>query len=88
MKNDELVELRNQIDQIDEKMADLFAQRMRIVKQVGEFKKTNNMPILDKERENIVIEKGNKLIKDENLKKYYQEFLIDLMDISKKYQNE
>lgn len=88
MKNNELVELRNQIDQIDEKMADLFAQRMRIVKQVGEFKKTNNMPILDKERENIVIEKGNKLIKDENLKKYYQEFLIDLMDISKKYQNE
>ena len=47
----ELNELRNQIDQIDKEMAVLFEKRMKIVKQIGEYKKENNLPILDKKRE-------------------------------------
>ena len=54
----ELNELRNQIDQIDKEMAVLFEKRMKIVKQIGEYKKENNLPILDKKREEEVIEKN------------------------------
>ena len=53
----ELNELRNQIDQIDKEMAVLFEKRMKIVKQIGEYKKENNLPILDKKREEEVIER-------------------------------
>lgn len=82
-----LVELRKQIDEIDEEMAKLFVKRMKVVYEVGEYKRQNNLPILDSSREDIVLEKGKRLVPDEVLSSYYQEFLIDLMNISKKYQN-
>ena len=80
----ELNELRNQIDQIDEEMAVLFEKRMKIVKQIGEYKKENNLPILDKKREEEVIEKNSKYLHDEHLIPLYKEFLITLMNLSKR----
>ena len=53
----ELNELRKQIDKVDKQMAKLFEERMDIVKQIGNYKKEHNLPILDKERENLVKEK-------------------------------
>ena len=80
----ELNELRNQIDQIDKEMAVLFEKRMKIVKQIGEYKKENNLPILDKKREEEVIEKNSKYLHDEHLIRLYKEFLITLMNLSKR----
>ena len=38
----DLKELRDQIDIVDDKIAELYMQRLDLVKQVGEYKKQNN----------------------------------------------
>ena len=79
-----LNELRNQIDEIDQEMAKLFEKRMGLVREVGDYKKEHNLPILDSSREKEVIEKNSRYIQDESLIPLYQEFLVSLMNISKK----
>lgn len=76
---------REEIDQIDKAMADLFSQRMEVVKQIAIFKNENNLPIFDENREKEVIEKNLDLV-EEDLKEYYRNFLLNMMDESKKYQ--
>ena len=46
-----LDELRVKINEIDDKLIHLFEQRMEIASQIAEFKKQNNLPILDRKRE-------------------------------------
>lgn len=48
---------RNKIDEIDKEITRLFEERMDIVIKVGEYKKQNNLPIFDKNRESQVIKK-------------------------------
>ncbi len=47
----ELNELRRQIDQVDDQMVSLFAQRMALSEQVAAYKKEHRMPVLDTKRE-------------------------------------
>ena len=59
-----LGDLRSKIDWIDDQLLDLFEQRMEIVKHIGEYKKQNNISVLQNSRwEEIIyssIEKGAK----------------------------
>lgn len=87
MKKD-LLQYRNEIDEIDEQIMRLFEKRMMLVMEIAEYKKENNIPIFNKNRENEVIEKNIGRLEDENLVKYAEEMLHYLMDISKKYQCE
>lgn len=48
---DELKEIRNQIDQVDQALLQLFAQRLALVKKVGEVKHKHGLPIYVPERE-------------------------------------
>ncbi len=82
----DIKELRNKIDEIDKAIAELFEKRMQLAKEIGEYKKTNNLPILDSKREEEVIAKNLKYIKDESLKAYYEELLKEIMNLSKRYQ--
>lgn len=50
-----LEELRKQIDEIDRSIVILLAKRMKVVKEVGSFKKKNNLPTFDQSRWNEVI---------------------------------
>lgn len=84
----ELKDLRLKINSIDKTMAELFVERMEIVKQVAEYKAKNNLPIEDCEREAKLLESNLKHIKNDELKEYYKKFLKDLMNISKEYQKE
>ena len=47
----DLTELRGQIDGIDDQLVKLFAQRMDISAQIGEYKKSQNLPIFVPARE-------------------------------------
>lgn len=49
MKND-LQKLREQIDKIDDQLVDLLSKRLEIVEKVGKLKKDHNIPPLDKNR--------------------------------------
>ena len=79
-----LDELRKQIDEIDKNMASLFEKRMKIVEEIGRFKKENGLEILDEAREKQVIDKNLNYIEEDRYKGSYQEFLVSLMNIAKK----
>lgn len=44
-------DIRKQIDQIDQKIIKLLAERMDFVKEIAKFKKANKLPVQDKKRE-------------------------------------
>lgn len=48
--------LRSQIDQIDEELMNLFGKRMQLADQIGEYKKENNIAILQPTRWNEILE--------------------------------
>lgn len=78
---------RQNINDIDKKMAALFEERMREVKKVAEYKREYGLQVFDSSREAQILAKNSELIKDEDLKQYYINFLQSNMDISKKYQH-
>ncbi|EHR35013.1 chorismate mutase [Helcococcus kunzii] len=79
---------REKIDEIDKEIVRLFEERMKVVVEVAQIKKENNLEIFDSSRENLVIEKVQKYLENEKLKKYLEEFYKDLMNLSKKYQKD
>ena len=83
---DKLEELRLQINDIDKSLAELFEKRMKLAKEIGEYKKENNLPILDKKREEEVILRNLSYIKTNELKEYYEKFIKEVMSLSKGYQ--
>lgn len=54
---EDLEKLRKEIDQIDTQLLLLIKMRIEIVTQVGEYKKANNIAVIDKSREGKVLEK-------------------------------
>lgn len=86
MENNKLDEARKIINEVDEQMAELFIKRMRAAEMVFEHKQKFGLPILDHERELAVIEKNSALIEDEILKKYYIDYIKNVMSISRSYQ--
>jgi monofunctional chorismate mutase len=81
-----LKDIRDKINDLDKEMLDLFTKRMKLSKEVIEYKIKNNLPILDQEREKEVINKNLNNLKNKELEKYYLEFITNLMNISKEYQ--
>lgn len=75
------------INEADAQIAQLFEKRMRAAEDVVAYKLENSLPVFDPAREKEVIEKNLAKIEDENLKPYYEDMLIQLMRISKEYQN-
>lgn len=83
----DLIDTRKQINEIDEKMAKLFEERMNAAKEVAEYKLSHGMPIFDGNREKEVIEKNKSYIVNDEIREYYVNFLNETMKISKKYQS-
>ncbi len=78
---------RQSINEIDKKMAELFAERMSAVKKVAEYKRQSGMRVTDAAREAEVIKRNSKLIENEQLRSYYVNFLQYNMELSKSYQH-
>ena len=83
-----LDEARIKINEIDQKLIDLFKQRMELSKEIGLYKYENNLPILDESREEILKNKDLKLLNDKALEKYYLMFLEGVLNSSKEYQKD
>ena len=81
-----LEKARLAINEIDTQIAQCFEARMRAAEDVVAYKMENGLPIFDGTREKEVIEKNLARISDEKLKPYYKDMLIQLMRISKEYQ--
>lgn len=50
----ELEKLREQIDSLDKIIAEAYAKRLEVVQSIGEYKRQNNVAVLDSGREEIV----------------------------------
>lgn len=88
MNSKELDNLRHQINNIDDEMIELFKRRMDIVRGVAEFKIQNDMEVLDKSREDYIINKYTENIEDTGLKKEITEFIKAMLKISRNAQSE
>ena len=66
-----ILNLRKEIDEIDEKIITLLKSRTDLSKKVGELKVTLNIPVEDKGRENEIIQRLGELanghLKEEQL---------------------
>lgn len=83
----EINEIRERINKIDSQMAELFVKRMEAVKDVAAYKSERGLAIEDAERERKLIEQNSVLIKDDELRPLYIDFLRSTMDISKSWQS-
>lgn len=54
---DELTELRQQIDSLDDQLMVMLAERMRVCREVGRYKKEHGMEALQSSRFNEILEK-------------------------------
>ncbi|MBP6611715.1 MAG: bifunctional 3-deoxy-7-phosphoheptulonate synthase/chorismate mutase type II [Paludibacter sp.] len=51
-----LVSLRRQIDELDNSLLELLAKRMRVSREIGQYKKEHNMPILQSQRYDEILQ--------------------------------
>jgi len=87
-----LEKLREQINHIDDELIQLLGQRMRIADQIGEYKKANNITILQTNRWNSILEKafvkGEKLnLSKEFITKYYDAVHMESINHQNKIMN-
>lgn len=83
----DLNELRNEINEIDAGLVQLFEKRMELVAKVAEYKIENEIPVLNSEREAQVIKQNLENLKNKDLKNEMEKFFHDVMEISKDFQN-
>ena len=78
---------RQIINEVDREMAELFEKRMDAVKQVAEYKKERGLQIDDLVREEQIITQNSQMIKNDEYRDYYVNFLRSTIDISKNMQH-
>lgn len=79
---------RDLIDSIDNQIIELYVKRMEIVKEITKLKIENDLPVLDQNREKIMLEKHLEKIKDDEFKKYYKDVLEGFLKASKEMQKD
>ena len=52
-----LNELRDKIDKLDDQLLELLARRMRVSRDIGQYKKEHNMPVLQAQRYEELLDK-------------------------------
>ena len=78
---------RTHIDEIDTRLMNLLIERYNIVTQIGEYKKQNNIPVLDKSREQFIYDKINSLYSSETYRDFLKNIYESLMNETKKIQS-
>ena len=81
-----LEEARGVIESLDEEIAGLFEKRMEAVRLVADYKKEHGLAILDKGREEDIINKNSSLISDEEIREFYVNFQRSAISVSKNFQ--
>lgn len=82
----ELDDLRQQIDQLDRQIIQTYEKRLNVVDKVAEYKKNNQTNVLQQNREDEVLNKAVENLSDKKFAKQAKQLMIDIMDISKDYQ--
>ena len=88
-----LEKLRQQINQLDDELMQILGQRMKVSEKIGQYKKDNNITILQTNRWNAIIErafnKGEKLgLSKEFITKYFDAVHMESINHQNKIMNE
>ena len=83
----DLLEIREQINNIDDQIIALWKERMALSLQVAEYKKEHNLPILDEQREKELLDRISNFAGEE-LEEYSRDLYAKIMSISRSYQQE
>ena len=86
VQNQDLIELRSRIDQIDREIVRLYEERMQVTDEVGEFKIRTGRKVYDKDRERAKIETVRGLAHSDFTRKGVAELFSQLMSMSRKRQ--
>lgn len=81
----DLDKIRKDINEIDDKIASLFEQRMNLAKDVAEYKSQNDMAVYDRGREREIINRVSGEVSQE-LSSYAKILYAALFQISRSYQ--
>ncbi len=84
MKPD-LNKLREEINQVDREMVELFKRRMNIAASVAEYKKENGLPVLDAARERALLGRVSDMAGEE-FDGYARTLYHTMLDVSRAYQ--
>lgn len=76
--SDDLLQLRSELNKIDDKLFTLFIKRYKLCKQIGKIKKSLNIPIYQPQ---IYNEKLNKIIEKAQIENIPQEVIEKLYNI-------
>lgn len=82
----DLKDYREKIDEIDENLVYLFAQRMTLSSQIAAYKKEHDLPIYFPEREQQILEKISKMARPD-LEIYTRELFSFIFELSRNYQS-
>lgn len=82
----DIKDLRQQINEIDSQITELFNKRMGVSLEVAKYKIANSMPVLDKARERELLERVANLSEPE-LANYTRMLYSDIMSLSRSYQH-
>lgn len=81
-----LTQLRQEIDQIDAQLVELFEKRMAVTRNVGLYKLEHGMEVLDSGRERQVLDGKAALLQDKALTADVTELFETIMAISRRQQ--
>lgn len=82
----DLVQCRQEIDEIDRKMTALFEERMQISADVAEYKRASGKKVFDKQREDEKLAAVEGMATNEYFGRGLRELFSQIMSLSRKYQ--
>ncbi|MBQ8654136.1 MAG: chorismate mutase [Clostridia bacterium] len=82
----ELTEIRMDLDQVDREIVALFEKRMGLAAQVAEYKIAKGMPVLDRSREDMVLQSRMSMLEDGRFAPGVRELFECLMALSRREQ--
>ena len=81
----DLTDYRNKIDSIDDEICRLFTERMSVVNEIGEYKRSHDVPVSSSSREREVLARISKQL-PEDLEDFGRVLYRSMFDVSKAYE--
>ena len=89
MTKDRITELRDEINGLNAQIVELLARRVKVARSIGEAKRDQNLPIVDRTREGEVYMRVRELAKEKGLDpEGVEEVFREIVDLCTKAQRE
>ena len=83
---EQLQKMRNEMDQIDQELAQVFLRRLDLAAQIGAYKQSVGLPALDQRRELQVIQNASQLTQEERRKLEVARLFENVLALSRREQ--